>query len=264
MLLVGAAAFTLLLFARAFVRLRRRGRVDHAGWARIVLFVAAVALGTVPLLVPIGDESSLAAHMLEHVSIGDAAPALALVALRGPLFFCFLPRFALRRVHRWRPVLAFLDRPAVAVAVWLGVMAAWHVPVAYDSVLPHRTVHDLEHLSFMVAGLLVWLQIVDPARRRTPLRRLGVMIVLFCANAVFAFVLVLSPQLYPAYPNVLDQQLAGLVMLAAGTACLGLCAWFLCLAEAENELRVVGHPVRRPRRVERQLQLDVLHPGHLP
>src|SRR6187551_1374319 len=30
------------------------------------------------------------------------------------------------------------------------------------------------------------------------------------------------------------------------------------LAEAENELRVVGHPVRRPRGVERQLQLDVL------
>src|SRR6185437_13193565 len=30
------------------------------------------------------------------------------------------------------------------------------------------------------------------------------------------------------------------------------------LAEAENELRVVGHLVRRPGRVERQLQLDVL------
>ena len=32
------------------------------------------------------------------------------------------------------------------------------------------------------------------------------------------------------------------------------------LAEAEDELRVVGHPVRRPRRVERQLELDVLDP----
>src|SRR5437870_197744 len=31
------------------------------------------------------------------------------------------------------------------------------------------------------------------------------------------------------------------------------------LAEAEDELRVVGHPVRRPRRVERELQLDVLN-----
>src|SRR3954465_5907752 len=101
MLVAAAGAVMLLLFARAFVRLRRRGRADHAGWSRVVLFVAAVALGMVPLLVPLGDEASLSAHMLEHVSIGDAAPALALVALRGPLFFCFLPPVALRRLHRW-------------------------------------------------------------------------------------------------------------------------------------------------------------------
>ena len=36
------------------------------------------------------------------------------------------------------------------------------------------------------------------------------------------------------------------------------------LAEAEDELGVVGHPLRRPRRVERQLELDVLDPLDLP
>src|SRR5215475_11836766 len=35
-------------------------------------------------------------------------------------------------------------------------------------------------------------------------------------------------------------------------------------AEAEDELRVVGHPVRRPWRVERQLELDVLDALDLP
>src|SRR5918994_7899338 len=34
------------------------------------------------------------------------------------------------------------------------------------------------------------------------------------------------------------------------------------LAEAEDELGVVGHLVRRPRRVERQLDLDLLHALH--
>src|SRR5215213_11644151 len=34
------------------------------------------------------------------------------------------------------------------------------------------------------------------------------------------------------------------------------------LAEAEDELRVVGHLVRRPRRIPGQLDLDVLHIGH--
>src|SRR3954454_2657745 len=35
------------------------------------------------------------------------------------------------------------------------------------------------------------------------------------------------------------------------------------LAEAEDELRVVGHLVRRPRRVPRELDLDVLDAGQL-
>src|SRR5436305_4636174 len=34
-------------------------------------------------------------------------------------------------------------------------------------------------------------------------------------------------------------------------------------AETEDELRVVGHLVRRPRRIERQLEVDLLHPCDL-
>ena len=46
------------------------------------------------------------------------------------------------------------------------MIAAWHVPAAYDYTLTHQVVHDVEHLSFVVVGLLVWIQLVDPARRR--------------------------------------------------------------------------------------------------
>src|SRR5262245_17719145 len=38
--------------------------------------------------------------------------------------------------------------------------------------------------------------------------------------------------------------------------------WPLPLPEAEDELRVVRHPVRRPRRIPRQLHLDVLDAGN--
>lgn len=45
--LVLAAAFVALLrFAQAFVRLRRRGRRDHAGWDRALLFGAGLLLVT--------------------------------------------------------------------------------------------------------------------------------------------------------------------------------------------------------------------------
>jgi hypothetical protein len=48
-ILVGAAG-ALLLFAKAFLRLRRRGRADHADWSRPVLFLLAVAIGTLALV----------------------------------------------------------------------------------------------------------------------------------------------------------------------------------------------------------------------
>jgi putative copper resistance protein D len=191
--------------------------------------------------------------MLQHVLIGDAAPALALVALRGPLFFFMLPRFVLRRLHPLRRVFAFFQRPVVAVSIWMVVIAAWHVPAAYDGALPHQTVHDLEHLSFILAGVLVWMQIADPARRRrlTLSQRFGIMLSLSASGAVLAGVLVFSPmQLYPAYVGafgiapLLDQQLAGIVMLVEQVASLGLCACFLARGVRVEPVR--GAATSRP------------------
>ncbi len=61
---------------------------------------------------------------------------------------------------------SFLLRPAVAFGLWTAVTAAWHVPAAYGYALAHEHLHDLEHVTFVLAGTLVWAQLVDPARRR--------------------------------------------------------------------------------------------------
>jgi cytochrome c oxidase assembly factor CtaG len=243
--LVGAG-LTLWFFVRAFGRLRRRGRADHADWTRLFLFIVALGIGTLALVSPldeVGDSYLLSGHMLQHVLVGDVAPALALVALRGPLLFFLLPGDVLRpisRMHRLRRLLAFLLRPRVSLAIWMLVIAGWHVPAAYDLALRHQALHDLEHLSFIVAGLLVWTQIVDPARRRRlrPSQRVGYMLALCGAGALLAAVLVFSSTpLYPAYageaPRLLglsalrDQQLAGIVMVAEQLLTLGICACFL-------------------------------------
>ena len=96
------AALALLLFAQAFLRLRRRGP-DLAPWSRALLFAAGLALLVLPLVSPLdhlGDEDLLSAHMLQHVLIGDAAPALLLVAVRGPLLFFLLPPVAAAAARR--------------------------------------------------------------------------------------------------------------------------------------------------------------------
>ncbi|HWB21321.1 MAG TPA: cytochrome c oxidase assembly protein [Gaiellaceae bacterium] len=243
-ILAGAFVAT-LLFAHAFVRLRRRGRTDLAGWDRPILFAAGIVLATTPLISPLdtaGDRFLISAHMLEHVLIGDASPALLLLAVRGPLVFFLLPDYALRplaRVDGLRAALGFLLRPGVSFALWMLTIGAWHVPAAYDYALRQPAVHDLEHLSFIVAGLLVWSQLIDPARRgalSVP-GRLVLAGALFGLGQVLTGVLLLSPALYPAYvaqPDRLlglsplkDQQLAGLVMMGEQMLTLGACAIFL-------------------------------------
>lgn len=252
---LAASALALVLFAQAFVRLRRRSRDDHAGYGRAVLFVAGIALLTLPLVSPldtIGEEYLLSGHMLQHVLIGDAAAALIMVALRGPLLFFLLPGPALGRLARFRPLRALLSllvRPRVALALWAAVIGVWHVPSLYDYALTHGPAHDLEHASFVVAGLLVWYQLVDPARRGALSRagRLGLAVALFAAGQVLTMVLVFSfDPLYPAYAAqderllglspVTDQRLAGVVMMVEQVVTLGACAAFL-LRGAERERR---------------------------
>ena len=253
------AGVLLLLFVRALIRLRQRGRTDHASWTRLFLFLLALAVGTLPLVSPldaVGDSDLLSAHMLQHVLIGDAAPALALVALRGPLFFFLVSPSLLRplsRRHRLRQLLAFLIRPGVSFTVWMLVVASWHIPAAYDFALSHESAHDLEHLSFILAGLLVWMQIVDPARRARLRRsqRLGYMLAVAGACTVLSAVLIVATApLYPAYAHtgqrllglspVHDQQLAGLAMLVEQIVSFSICSAFLL------RTRIAPARARRP------------------
>ena len=150
-------------------------------------------------------------------------------------------------------MLALLLDPLVSFAVWIAVVAAWHMPAAYDYALSHETIHDLEHLSFMLSGLLVWMQIIDPARRRRlgASQRVGYMLALVAGGAALAGVLAFSSTpLYPFYAAqderlygfspLRDQQLAGVVMVAEQLASLAVCAGFLLAAHLR--------PARTPRR----------------
>ena len=236
-LVLGAAAFASWRFAHGFLRLRRRGRRDHAGWDRAVLFAAGTALATLPLVSPLDAvaDRRLSAHMLQHVLVGDAAPALLLVSLRGPLLAFVLP-VALSRVF------ALVERlpPWAALTAWALAIGAWHVPAAYDGALADGTLHDLEHASFLLAGLLVWAQLVDPARRRrlSAAQRLAFAGGLFALGQLLSDVLFLSGPLYPAYGSAADQQLAGLVMMVEQTLALGvLAALVLRAAFGSSSLR---------------------------
>jgi putative membrane protein len=239
---VAAVVVGALLFAQAAVRLRRRGRADLAGWDRAALFGLGLALTLVALVSPldrIADGKLLSAHMAQHVLIGDAAPALMTVALRGPLLVFLLPTAVLAplaRSPRVRTVLGALLRPRVAFALWAANLAVWHVPYLYDLALRHQALHDFEHLCWVVAGLLVWTLLVDPGShaRLSVAGRVALAATMFAAGQVLTDVLVFAfHPLYPAYHGayglsaLTDQQLSGVAMMVEQLLTLGTLAALL-------------------------------------
>jgi putative membrane protein len=237
---LAGAAIALALFAQAFVRLRRR-RAELAPWTRALLFGAGLALLVLPLVSPLdeaADEKLLSAHMLQHVLIGDAAVALLVVAVRGPLLFFLLPPAVLRPLAGLRPLralLSALQRPLVAIGLWAAAIYAWHAPAAYDYAAAHPLVHDLEHLSFVVAGALVWIQLVDPARHgrlRRPERIFFALGMVALMQPLVNDLLFSSSPAYPRYAEqperlfglspLTDQRLAGVVMMTEQLLALGI------------------------------------------
>ena len=95
----------------------------------------------IPLVSPLdelGDRYLLSAHMLQHMLIGDAAPALILVAVRGPLLLFVIPTALL-------PTLGTFEAHLKKAANWL--------------LRPRSRPHDLGHRVRDLA---------HPGRLRTP------------------------------------------------------------------------------------------------
>jgi len=257
--LVASAAVASVLFGQAVWRLRARGRPDLAGWDRVALFALGLVVAFVALDSPldrVADDKLLSAHMLQHVLIGDVAPALFVLSVRGPLVFFVLPAAVLAPLARNGRVRAFLRvlmRPPVVFALWALNLAVWHVPALYDAVLTRPLLHEFEHVCWLVAGTLVWTILVDPARhgRLSVPGRVAFAAILFASGQVLTDVLVFSfIPLYPAYRGaygiaaLTDQQLSGVVMMVDQLLMLGLCVALLL----RPRLRRVGAPRLEPSR----------------
>lgn len=237
--IVSLAFAMVALPARAIVVLRRR-RASLAPWRRLVPAALSAAITLAALLALDGAaDTMLAAHMLQHLLIGDVVPLLLVLSVRGPLVVHLVPGRAVRAARRLgaHRLLAVATRPAVAFLVWTASLAIWHIPAVYDRALASAPLHALEHTTFIVAGLLVWTVLLDPARR-APLpgwRRFGYALAVLAASGILANVLIDSYQpLYPSYAGannrafglsaVDDQDLAALGMMLEQLATVGAVA----------------------------------------
>ncbi|MGI8968091.1 MAG: cytochrome c oxidase assembly protein [Chloroflexota bacterium] len=210
---------------------------NHRPW-QTVAFAAGLLTIFLALQSPIGayDDSLFWVHMIQHVLLfAVAAPLLSLgdsivPLMRGtPLTLRRKALGALSRqpwARRLGAVFSWLRRPRQILAIFVVDMYFWHWSWLFNLTLTNQAIHDLEHLSFLVTGLLFWSQIVDQRTVHTQLgyveRALYVVIAGFSTNFLAMFFVFAPRPLYSGYAGVVhrpggitalaDQQYAGAIM----------------------------------------------------
>ncbi|MGH7640591.1 MAG: cytochrome c oxidase assembly protein [Candidatus Dormibacteria bacterium] len=157
----------------------RPDRLAAQRW-RSLSFYAGLAVILVALESPVDylSDSLFFMHMLQHGLLEMVAAPLVIIGAPWIPLWRGLP-LSWRRwlAPRMLPVLAgptaqtlrrFLRRPATCVGALALSLWLWHVPVAYDATLSNIDLHDFEHVTLLVAGLLYWSQMMDspPMHRR--------------------------------------------------------------------------------------------------
>jgi putative copper resistance protein D len=157
------------LYVRA-VRVAR-GRGLEVTRFQQAAFYGGVGLWAVALISPVDSlaEDLLSLHMTQHLLLAELGAPLILVGVRAPVIFFYLPRpamVALARRKTLRRVMRKLTTPLGAIATYALVLYGWHFAPAFEGALHDPLVHALQHQSFFVISILVWIPALEPTRRR--------------------------------------------------------------------------------------------------
>ena len=163
---VGLSAVALGLFVRAWI-----AEPASMGWWRPVAFASGLALAVATVASPLdvwGRDGLLAAHVAQHLALGDLAAPLLLLGL-PPAWRRWLSG-KLSRLERGRSRGARLATAALspigALVLWTAAAYLWLAPPVHLSAAPAGLVHLVDHLSFLAFGFVFWLVAFDPRPTR--------------------------------------------------------------------------------------------------
>lgn len=184
--------------------------------------MAGLATIYISLNGPIHDLSEnylFSVHMLQHLLLIIVMPPLILIGTPKWLVGSFLNRSTLKYLAKYSA------RPIGAFIVFNGVLIGWHIPAVYNITLVNHNIHILEHLTLMLASILMWAPILGPLPDwlsqnsgikclyvfciSLPMGFLGA-IITFSNDVLYKFYLT-SPKIWNISP-IVDQQIGGIAM----------------------------------------------------
>ena len=218
-----------LFFGHAWLA---RGAADaerkHTLYLLAGLFTVWLALETP--IDTISDYYLDSVHMLQHVLLAFVAPPLMLLGLSPAMAGSLL------RV----PGLRAITEPIPAQLIAAVVMIAWHIPPLYDATLSNEGLHILEHVMFIGSGLVLYWPIVQATSAHArwemsagaklvymllaTLPQDGVALVLIFSRVPFYDFYTHAPRLLEGFTALIDQTIAGAVLMIFGKVTLGIAA----------------------------------------
>jgi putative membrane protein len=176
----------------------------------------------------LGDHYLQSAHMVQHMLLLAFAPPLLLLGLR--------PAMASRLLRL--PGLRAVTEPIPAQSLYAAGILFWHIPFAYDLALSNWLAHIVEHLVFIGVGVLFWWPLVGATSSVSrwsltdgqklvyvfiaTFPMMAVALPLQFSRSVFYASYTAAPRIVSGITPVIDQTIAGAVMMAMDMAVLGL------------------------------------------
>jgi putative membrane protein len=259
-----------LIGERRAVVLTGRPR-DRRARSRALMFYAGLLAIFLALGSPIETlaEKLLWAHMIEHLLL--LLVAAPLIVLSAPWMSLWRPlplgfRRAVAKTVVRSPYLApvraigrALGRPLGAWLAFCVNLVLWHLPALYDLTLRNTTVHALEHITFLLFGIVFWAQVIPSPPFKPSLSyvgRIGYVAAAMIPNVGVSMLLAFSSSpLYAPYAELAhrpggisalaDQQIAAGIMWSAGDLPFGIAIALLVhlwLAEHEARTSRLGAP----------------------
>ena len=238
-----ALCVTALIYARGWYRLRSSFPRLISLW-RLEAFFGGIISVWIAIGSPLNalDDASLTVHMLQHLLLMSIAPPLILLGAPQLPLLHGLPQFFARDIVspilRWNPVKQLGHRISDPTICWLAAaftLVGWHIPAIFELALRWSWLHELEHASFLGAGLLFWWPVIQPWPSVARWPRWSIPLYLFCAtlpcDALSAFLVFCDRVVYRSYlsaPRVFalsplaDQQCAAALMWVSVTIILAV------------------------------------------